>query len=163
AAPERLARARMRRKRLVTKVLSRANDSRAEPQPRVLVRDDFDALSPERIVRTGLLRMPVRIEERAYRSAAVLVRDRAKQRARMLGEAAVDHHDLVAGGKGDDVRAAAGEHRYAVAERLGGDASADSLSGSCPGALRMCGAELPRPCQGRADSGRCLQDESPVK
>ena len=77
---ERLVRLRDLRQALEALPVPGPGDVGRQPQPRVLVRDDRLAGLAERLVRAGLLGVPVRIEERVNRTAAGQAGDRLHQR-----------------------------------------------------------------------------------
>ena len=64
---KRLGRQRFFGRRRNRAILPRTRDIRSHPQPRVFVRDDGRARASQRQIRTRLLRMPMRVEQRAHR------------------------------------------------------------------------------------------------
>ena len=84
----------------------------------------------ERLVRAGLLGMPVGVEQHLHALAAGLPGDLLRADPRIAPQAAVDHRQTVRSGDDDDVAASAGELDEVVAERCGWDAGM-SLFGDC--------------------------------
>ncbi len=149
---EGLVRPRDLRTRLVVAVLPCHREIRAQPQLRVLLGDDLRAGLAEAFVGTGVVPVPVRVEERAGLRTLRKLADRAQEVARTLGGAAIDHDHAFGAGHQHHVRAHAGYQSNPVGNRLDGDLFA----------LRFRERARPEECRNGRAGQRRLQELSAV-
>ena len=98
-------------------ILGRHPCGSGHPQPRVLVRDDRRPALAEDLVRPGVLRMPVGVEQRRDATAGDNCRRIPINAIAELRRAAVDQHQAVGGREREDVGAAARDQRQSIVQR----------------------------------------------
>ena len=106
-----LRRARGLRQRPDGAVEQRRAHLAAGVQPRDLMADDRAAVLAGRLIEAGLLRVPVRVDERVDAARAEPAVHGLQQQRRVHRVAAIDQQRAVRAGKGDHVAAAACEQR----------------------------------------------------
>src|SRR5579863_2425815 len=92
-----------------------------QPEPRVFMGNDRDAGRAKFLVGAGLLRMPVRVEERVNFAAVGKRGDCLRQRVRIFGEPAVHENHAIGSRVGNHVPTRSGEEKKIIAQLRGCD------------------------------------------
>src|SRR5262245_28337971 len=118
---KRLVRKRVFGPGLVRAILPFNENIGAQPELCVFVRDDFRAAISEGFVRTGIVRMPIGVENRGNVLRRDLAGNELQQLARAVRTAAIDQQNTFRPGNGKDVRPGSGDLNKVLSEWCSGN------------------------------------------